>query len=88
MRRLALALWIAGCGETSPRQVELLEDERAVVTDLESGRTYSVPRASLPRGAREGEVVAHGKVDRRASAEAKERVRRARRKLLTEPPPR
>lgn len=81
-----MAAMLAGCG-AAPRaiQVELLEDERAQMVELDSGRARVVPRASLPHSAREGDVVVDGRVDAARTAEARRAVRGARRALTPGP---
>jgi hypothetical protein len=65
---------------SAPFQVELLEQQRALVVDLETGRAHTLPRQALPRGAREGDVVVDGRLDPelRARQAAELRALRAR----------
>lgn len=63
-------------------QVEVLEETRAQVVELDTGRAQSVDRATLPREAREGDVVVDGRLDpelraRMAREVAEVRARRA-----------
>jgi hypothetical protein len=63
-------------------QVEVLEETRAQVVELETGRARNVDRATLPPGAREGDVVVDGRLDpelraRMAREVAEVRARRA-----------
>ncbi|NVJ26776.1 MULTISPECIES: DUF3006 domain-containing protein [Myxococcus] len=49
-------------------QVELLEDTRAQVVRLETGRACTVERSELPVDAREGDVVVDGRREPDATA--------------------
>ena len=87
---MAAGLRVAALGSTGlapscaracgPFQVELLEQERALVVDLETGQARPLPRQALPRGAREGDVVVDGRLDPalRARQAAELRALRAR----------
>lgn len=73
-----------GAGPTEPYQVELLEDEKALVIILRTGQAVDVERSWLPAGAREGDVVSGGKVDRVRTEAARRQVRDARRAFSRE----
>ena len=74
------AVLAAGCGTDGRAvQVELIEDDVAQVTELPGGHAWVVRRATLPAGAREGDVVANGRVDRARTEQLRARVSRARR---------
>lgn len=55
-------------------QVELIEDEVAQVVDLDSGVERAVPRAALPRGVHEGDVIVDGALDPALTAELRRQV--------------
>ena len=58
------ALGAVACGGAgSAVQVEVLEDEVARVVPLGGGPARTVPRATLPSNAREGDVVRDGRLD-------------------------
>ncbi|HET9449407.1 MAG TPA: DUF3006 domain-containing protein [Aggregicoccus sp.] len=69
-----------------PLQVELLEGARALVVDLEDGRARPLPRAALPRGAREGDVVVDGRVDGERTARQAAELRALRARLAVPVP--
>ena len=69
-----------------PIQLELIEDDVAQVIHLNDHRAEVVPRASLPPGAREGDVIVAGEIDREETARAVEGVREARRSLTRRRP--
>jgi hypothetical protein len=84
---IVAGVWLAACASPSQREafrVELVEDEVAQII-YPDGRAEVVPRASLPKGAQEGDVICGGsrgsEVDAAATARGTERVRRARRAL-------
>ncbi|ADO70517.1 DUF3006 domain-containing protein [Stigmatella aurantiaca] len=63
-------------------QVEVVEDTRVQVVELDTGRARTVDRSTLPREAREGDVVVDGRLDpelraRMAQEVAEVRARRA-----------
>ena len=66
-----VGLWALGaCGTAGGAlQVEVLEDEVAQVVPLEGGRACTVPRATLPPGVREGDVVREGRLDTERGAQ-------------------
>jgi len=58
------SLGVLACGGTGGAvQVEVMEDEVAQLVPMGGGEAYTVPRATLPPGAREGDVVRHGHLD-------------------------
>ena len=61
--RLGVAGLVACGGSGGAVQVEVLEDEVAQVVPLGGGAAYTVPRATLPSGTREGDVVREGALD-------------------------
>lgn len=72
---MGAAMAISACGSSrSAFAVELLEDEVAQVVDLDSGRAVNLRRAQLPRGAREGDVIVDGRIDKALSAELRREV--------------
>ena len=67
---MMLSVWsVAACGGAGGAyQVDVLEDAVARVVPVGGGQAYTLPRASLPLGAREGDVVREGQVDPEAGA--------------------
>ena len=62
--RLLGTLGGVACGTPETAlQVELLEDEVAQVVPVGGGEARVVPRATLPRDVREGDVVREGHLD-------------------------
>jgi hypothetical protein len=86
---LLMGAW--GCGHVLPArtalQVELLEDERAQVVDLDTGKVGTLPRGALPRSAREGDVVVNGAVDRELTSALAREVRALHERLAVPVPP-
>jgi len=82
--RLALAVSAGLLGAGSPIQVELVEEEVALVRALSDGRTTTVHRRELPAGTREGDVISHGVRDLAATERLRDAVRErlARRALV------
>jgi hypothetical protein len=72
---------VACGGAGGALQVEVLEDEVAQVVPLEGGRAYTVPRATLPPGVREGDVVREGRLDAELGARLAREVREWRARL-------
>jgi hypothetical protein len=72
---------------SSPWQVEVLEETRAQVVELDTGRARHVDRASLPREAREGDVVVDGRLDPELRARLAQEVAQARARRTVPPPP-
>ncbi len=69
-----------------PLQVELLEGARAQVVELGSGRVRTLPRAALPRAAREGDVVVDGRLDPELAARQAGELRALRARLAVPVP--
>jgi len=88
---MAVLMGACGCGHglaaRTAVQVELLEDEVAQVVDLDTGRAGSVPRAALPRRAREGDVVVNGAVDPELTSSLAREVRALHERLAVPVPP-
>lgn len=74
-------------GAAGPVRVELLEDERAQVVELETGRARTVERTALPRCAREGDVVVDGRLDPELRARLTREVAERRARLAVPLPP-
>jgi len=88
---MAVLMGACGCGHVLPPrtavQVELLEDELAQVVDLDTGKAGTVPRAALPRAAREGDVVVNGAVDPELTGALAREVRELHLRLAVPVPP-
>jgi hypothetical protein len=74
------------CGASGAVQVELLEDEVALVVPLGGGKAYTVPRATLPPGARGGDVVREGRLDAELGARLAREVAELRARLAVPVP--
>jgi hypothetical protein len=86
---MAALLAAAAPSAGAPRaalQVELLEGARAQVVDLEGGHAHPLPRAALPAGVREGDVVVDGRLDRELTARHAAQVRALRARLAVPVP--
>ncbi|PTL77714.1 DUF3006 domain-containing protein [Vitiosangium sp. GDMCC 1.1324] len=81
------ALGVVACGGASGAvQVEVLEDEVAQVVPVGGGKAYTVPRATLPPGAREGDVVREGRLDTELGARLAREVAEWRARLAVSVP--
>jgi hypothetical protein len=76
----------AGQGSGAGVQVDVLEDGRARVVELGTGKAQTVERASLPAGAREGDVVVDGRLDPELRARLTREVAEIRRRLAVPVP--
>lgn len=86
MGMVGAAYLAATCGATplqGPSEVELLEDNVAYVVDLASGDGAEVPRSSLPKGVREGDVIVDGRVDPAWTEALREEIARLQERVLT-----
>jgi hypothetical protein len=77
----------AGQGSGQGVQVDVLEDGRARVVELGSGKAQTVDRSSLPSGAREGDVVVDGRLDPELRARLTREVAELRARLAVPVPP-
>ncbi|MBN1207469.1 MAG: DUF3006 domain-containing protein [Myxococcaceae bacterium] len=68
----------AGQGSGEAWQVDVVEEERARVVELGSGRARTVDRGTLPAGTREGDVVVDGRLDPELRARLTREVAEAR----------
>jgi hypothetical protein len=66
-----------------PVEVELLEDDVALLVDMKSGEDTEVPRALLPRGAHEGDVIVDGRVDQALTEAFREEIAEQQGRVLT-----
>jgi len=84
MRHVAWAMvGVTVCGCMAPALVvDRLEEERAVLVD-ERGRQVAVPRAALPAGVHEGDVLRRGRPDPSERARLLSQVRRSRARLFS-----
>ncbi len=83
---------VIGCGGVKQGsgpawQVEVVEEERAQVVELETGKTRIVDRSTLPSGAREGDVVVDGRLDPELRARLAREVAEARPRRTQPVPP-
>jgi hypothetical protein len=72
---------------TGPVQVEVLEETRAQVVELGTGRARTVERTTLPPCAREGDVVVDGRLDPELRARLAREVAEKRARLAVPAPP-
>jgi hypothetical protein len=86
-RRLVMAGVVASGAWAGPVRVELVEDERAQVVELETGRASTVERTALPPCAREGDVVVDGRWDPELRARLAREVSQRRARLAVPVPP-
>ena len=89
-RELVMAAMV-GCGGAGPGsgpgvQVDVVEDTRARVVELGTGKARTVDRASLPAGAREGDVVVDGRLDPALRAQLTREVAELRARLAVPVP--
>ena len=77
----------AGPGSGQGLQVDVLEDGRARVVELSTGKARTVDRSSLPAGAREGDVVVDGRLDPELRARLTREVTELRKRLAVPAPP-
>lgn len=88
-RRLIMTAMVGvGCGSGQAWQVEVVEETRAQVVEVETGRARTVERAALPPGAREGDVVVDGRLDPELRARLAAEVAEVRARLAVPVPPR
>ncbi|MBZ4418179.1 DUF3006 domain-containing protein [Myxococcus sp. RHSTA-1-4] len=78
---------VGAVGLSGPVHVELLEEERAQVVRLDTGRACTVERAALPAGVREGDVVVDGRLEPERTARRVHEVARKRALLAVPVPP-
>ncbi len=78
MAPLALLAALLALARDRPAFVDRVEGDRLVL--LRDGRTRALPRAAVP-GAREGDCVRGGKVDRGCTEAARRRTRRRAREV-------
>ncbi len=76
---------VLGC--PGPVRVELVEEARAQVVDLRTGEARTVERSTLPRRAREGDVVVDGRLDPELRARLAREVAERRARLAVPVPP-
>lgn len=77
-----MGIVMAGCWRVKgPIEVDVLEDDAARVVSPATGRSWDVPRSSLPPGVKEGDVVVDGRVDPALTAALRTDVERARERL-------
>ncbi|WP_187345391.1 DUF3006 domain-containing protein [Cystobacter ferrugineus] len=87
--RLMGAMSGVACGTPEGAvQVEVLEDEVAQVVPMGGGEARVVPRSTLPRDVREGDVVREGRVDRDVGARLAREVAEWRARLAVSVPDR
>jgi hypothetical protein len=86
-RRLVMAGVVGGVLWAGPVRVELVEDTRAQVVELETGRAQTVDRGALPSHAREGDVVVDGRLDAELRARLAREVAETRARLAVAVPP-
>jgi hypothetical protein len=77
----------AGQGSGQGLQVDVLEEGRARVVELETGKARTVDRGTLPKGAREGDVVVDGRLDPELRARLTREVAETRARLAVPVPP-
>lgn len=82
---------VLGCGGTGQGsgqawQVDVLEEERARVLELGSGKTRTMDRGALPAGTREGDVVVDGRLDPELRARLTREVAETRARLAVPVP--
>ncbi len=70
-----------------PVRVEVLEEERAQVVEVGTGRARTVERPTLPPGAREGDVVVDGRLDPELRARLARELAEKRARLAVALPP-
>jgi hypothetical protein len=75
---MTAVLGCGGAGQGEAWQVDVLEEKRARVVELGSGRARTVDRGSLPSGTREGDVVVDGRLDPELRARLTREVAEAR----------
>lgn len=78
---------VGGVLGMGPVRVELVEDTRAQVVELRTGRARTVERAALPSRAREGDVVVDGRLDPELRARLAREVAEKRARLAVPVPP-
>lgn len=77
----------AGQGSGQGMQVDVIEDGRARVVELSTGKARTVDTRSLPAGAREGDVVVDGRLDPELRARLTREVADLRKRLAVPVPP-
>src|SRR5262249_5818917 len=74
-RALGMAAGLLSTGVRAERvQVELLEEDKARVIDLDSGKARTVDRAAMPKGVQEANIVVDGRVDAELTARLRQQV--------------
>jgi hypothetical protein len=90
-RRLVMAA-VLGCGGAGHGsghgvQVDSVEEGKARVVELDTGKARTVDRSSLPAGVREGDVVVDGRLDPELRAQLTREVAELRTRLAVPVPP-
>jgi hypothetical protein len=83
MACLAAAPMILDRPPSAPSEVELLEDDVALVIDLATDEAFEVARSGMPEGVHEGDVIVDGRVDPVLTEQFREEIEKKMGDVLT-----